>query len=95
MNIDQFTPCYLPPLGWTTESLILSINNFIIAFKLAYRMFRKATETKFDPTLKWDPQESCSLHDIFPVKIPPNHSRSYGLDISTPIITATEKLQDF
>ena len=76
MNIEQFTPCYLPPLGWTTESLILSINNFIIAYKLAYRIFRKGTESKFDPTLKWDTQESCSLHEILPVEIPPSQSGS-------------------
>lgn len=90
----KFTP-YLPPLGWTTESLILGINIFIIAYKLAYRIFRKATESKFDPTLKWDTQESCLLHEISPVEILPSHSRSYGLDISTLIVIATEKLKDF
>lgn len=78
MNMEQFTPCYLPALGLTTESLwlILSIKKFIIVYKLAYRIFRKATESRYDPTLKWGTQENCSLHEIFPLEIPPTHSRS-------------------
>lgn len=48
VNMKQFAPCYLPALGWTRESLWLvqSIKKFIIGYKLACRMFTKATEIK-------------------------------------------------
>lgn len=48
MSMKQFTPCYLPALGWTIESLLLvpSIKEFIMGHRLACRV---SNQSLIDP----------------------------------------------